>query len=292
MNNALPMNKLRLMSIFVHIVEAGSISKAADKLDVSKSVISAALKQLEQELDTCLLKRTTRRQSLTPAGERFYSQCALMTKQAETAWQTATEFQQVPAGKLTVTAPHALMRAIVLPALTNVFNTYPSVHLNLISDDKHIDIMLQDIDLAVRVGASDDSNLKQRKVGKFHDILCQARGLTAQSNTSSYIAQYWQREPIMHQLSNEQEQQALEYKVTHRANTIFDVVTMLEMKLGVGLVPSFLLETNPKIEAVPNIAPSKENPIYMIHPYHSHTPLTVMMAIEAIEKRIKETIRN
>lgn len=58
------MNKLRLMSLFVHIVECGSISKAAEKLELSKSVLSSALKQLEQELDTCLLKRTTRRQTV------------------------------------------------------------------------------------------------------------------------------------------------------------------------------------------------------------------------------------
>lgn len=94
------MNKLRLMSLFVHIVECGSISKAADKLELSKSVLSSALKQLELELDTCLLKRTTRKQTLTSTGERFYEQCAQMTKQAEAAWLEATELKQVPTGSL------------------------------------------------------------------------------------------------------------------------------------------------------------------------------------------------
>lgn len=65
------MNKLRLMSIYVQIIESGSITKAADKLGVSKSVVSSALKQLENELNTILLKRTTRKQTLTSTGERF-----------------------------------------------------------------------------------------------------------------------------------------------------------------------------------------------------------------------------
>ncbi|MEF1228683.1 LysR family transcriptional regulator, partial [Vibrio fortis] len=62
------MNKLRQMSIFAHIVEQGSVSAAAEKLGLSKSVVSQHLKKLEQELGSSLLKRTTRRQTLTPMG--------------------------------------------------------------------------------------------------------------------------------------------------------------------------------------------------------------------------------
>jgi len=65
------MNKLRNMTLFMTIVESGSLTKAAEKLELSKSVLSQHLKQLESELSTTLLKRTTRKQSLTPAGERF-----------------------------------------------------------------------------------------------------------------------------------------------------------------------------------------------------------------------------
>ncbi|GAA06590.1 bacterial regulatory helix-turn-helix, lysR family protein [Photobacterium leiognathi subsp. mandapamensis svers.1.1.] len=69
------MNKLRQMSIFAHIVEEGSVSAAANKLDLSKSVVSQHLKTLEQELGITLLKRTTRRHTLTQAGEAFYQSC-------------------------------------------------------------------------------------------------------------------------------------------------------------------------------------------------------------------------
>ncbi|HHP0460193.1 LysR family transcriptional regulator [Vibrio harveyi] len=284
------MNKLRLMSLFVHIVECGSISKAAEKLELSKSVLSSALKQLEGELDTCLLKRTTRKQTLTPSGERFYQQCAQMTKQAEEAWLEAAELKQTPVGVITVTAPNALMRSIVLPALTAAFADYPDVHLNLISDDKHVDIIQQNIDLAIRVGASGDSNIKQRKVGQFCDVLCRVRGEQSDIEDASYIAQHWQVEPIVHTFFLEKQDHQVQYPVKHRANSVFDVVSLLEMGLGFGVVPDFILDSNPLLEPVPNAQASKVNPIYVLHPYHAHVPMSVTLAIQAIEERIEQVI--
>lgn len=83
------MHKLRQMSIFAHIVEQGSVSAAALKLDLSKSVVSQHLKRLEEELGASLLKRTTRRQVLTPMGERFYLSCKDLNNLADSAWESA-----------------------------------------------------------------------------------------------------------------------------------------------------------------------------------------------------------
>ncbi|GEM76182.1 LysR family transcriptional regulator [Vibrio sagamiensis] len=284
------MNKLRLMSLFVHIVESGSITKASEKLDLSKSVLSSALKQLEYELDTCLLKRTTRKQSLTPAGERFYMQCAQMTKLAESAWLEAAELKRVPTGNINVTASHALMHSIVLPALTEVFADYPDVKLNLISDDKHVDIVERNVDLAIRVGTSGDSNLKQRKVGEFYDVLCCSSSFEEDWKTASYIAHDWQVEPIVHRTSIGEDHTAIKFEVGHKANTVFGVMSLLEMGLGVGIIPEFMLENNQCLQAVSNVDRSKPCPIYVLHPYHAHVPMTVTMAIKAIESRTKQVL--
>ncbi|WP_297478616.1 LysR family transcriptional regulator [uncultured Photobacterium sp.] len=283
------MNKLRLMSIFVEVVECGSISKAAEKLELSKSVISLALKQLEQELQLCLLKRTTRKQTLTTAGSHFYLQCAQMTQQAEAAWLEASEFTQIPSGTLTVTAPHALMRSIVVPALTMTFNDYAKINLNFISDDEHVDIIQQNIDLAVRVGTSKDSNLKQRKVGQFCDVLCHAKTMTLDIQSAPYIAQHWQIEPVIQQLFYKQQ---VKYQIKHRANTLFDVVSLLEMGLGVGVIPDFILKQNRHLQAATDALPSMANPIYVLHPYQTHVPLTVTLAIAAIENKINQIVMN
>ena len=102
------MSRLRQMSVFAHIIEAGSITAAADSLKISKSVVSQHLKSLETELGVPLLKRTTRRQTLTAAGERFYEQCRRLNDVADTAWTEAQETLQEPQGKVRITAPNAL----------------------------------------------------------------------------------------------------------------------------------------------------------------------------------------
>ncbi|MCG9661270.1 transcriptional regulator [Vibrio mediterranei] len=278
------MNKLRLMSIYVQIIESGSITKAADKLGVSKSVVSSALKQLENELNTSLLKRTTRKQMLTSTGERFYHQCALMLEQAESAWIEASESMNTPSGRLSVTAPHALMQSIVIPALTETFNDFSDVTLNLVSDDDHVDIIQQDIDLAIRVGASGDSNLKQRKLGQFSDVLCQSKNNEADITSCQYVAQHWQPAQIHHrELNTEQE---LTFVPAHRVNTIYDAIRLIERGFGIGLVPEFLVGESMAIKPVAEIEKTKPNPIYSLHPYQAHVPLTVSMAISAIEQRI------
>lgn len=76
----------------------------------------------------------------------------------------------------------------------------------------------------------------------------------------------------------------------HRANTVFDVASLLEMGLGVGILPDFMLESNLLLEPVPGVKASKVNPIYVLHPYQAHVPMAVTIAIKAIESRIDEVI--
>lgn len=154
------MNRLRQMSIFAHIVEQGSVSTAADKLELSKSVVSQHLKMLEQELGITLLKRTTRRQSLTEIGEQFYQSCKNINLIADTAWDNTRQHQTEPSGRIRITAPHALMDTLIAPVIADLIKLYPKLRPELINDDQRLDFMQHDIDLAIRVGHSPDSTLK------------------------------------------------------------------------------------------------------------------------------------
>ena len=284
------MNKHRQMTLFMHIVECGSISKAAEKLELSKSVLSHALKQLESELNTTLLKRTTRKQSLTPQGEAFYRRCQAMNEIVDQAWEDIRESQHEPSGSITITAPHALMESVIAPALGESFQQYPKVSLNLIADDHQLDLMQHDIDLAIRVGESNDSNYRQQKIGAFRDVLCCAKGNTPDLNNCAYIANHWQPKQIVHRLTYPSSQQSLEYRFTtkHRVNTINQVATMISLNMGVGIVPEFLLSNYPSLKpCVPNWQLSATN-VYALHPYSNKPPLTVTMAREAICAKLKQ----
>ena len=279
------MNKLRHMTLFMNIVDAGSITKAAEKLDLSKSVLSQHLKQLEDDLSTTLLKRTTRRQSLTPAGERFYQHCCEMHALSEQAWDEILEQQTEPTGTLTITAPHALMDTIVIPALTDTFSGHDRVHLNLICQDTQLDLMNHNIDLAIRAGESKDSNYKQKRLGAFQDVLCQALDYAKPLSQASYIANHWQPKHIEHTLFHKKtrEQHLLHFEAKHKTNSVNQTAALIKAGFGIGVIPEMIMAEQPTLKAaLPHSELPKVN-VYALHPYQHSVPIAVTLAIKAIE---------
>ncbi|NOH83154.1 LysR family transcriptional regulator [Vibrio sp. 03-59-1] len=287
------MNKLKQMTLFMTIVETGSITKAAEKLDLSKSVISQHLKQLELDLDVPLLKRTTRKQILTASGEHFYRQCCEMHRLAEKAWSDILHQQDSPQGKLTVTAPHALMNSIVIPALSSAFKQYQDVKLNLIAHDGHLDLMQEGIDLAIRVGESKLSNLKQKKIGSVQDVLCVSQDYPTFADSEiekqPYIANHWQPKQITHKLSNKRSDKThvLAFTASHQVNTVQNSLALIQNGLGIGILPQLIYfkQQDRLREVLPNFEMAPSN-VYSLHPFHSQIPISVKMAIEAIEAEL------
>lgn len=287
------MNKLKQMTLFMTIVETGSITKAAEKLELSKSVISQHLKQLEHELAIPLLKRTTRKQSLTVSGEHFYLQCCEMHKLAEKAWSDILHQQESPQGKLSVTAPHALMNSIVIPALSSVFNTHKEVELNLIAHDGQLDLMQEEIDLAIRVGESKLSNLKQKRIGTIQDILCIAKTYPEFTIDSiealPYVANHWQSKQISHQLVNTTTKNArvINFIAAHQVNTVQNSLALIKNGFGIGLLPEFIyLQHQEELKEVLPTFEMKTSNVYALHPFHGQVPISVRMAIGAIENAL------
>ncbi|OCH23457.1 LysR family transcriptional regulator [Aliivibrio sp. 1S128] len=287
------MNKLKQMTLFMTIVETGSITKAAEKLELSKSVISQHLKQLEHELAIPLLKRTTRKQSLTASGEHFYLQCCEMYKLAEKAWSDILHQQESPQGRLSVTAPHALMNSIIIPALSSVFNAHKDVELNLIAHDGQLDLMQEEIDLAIRVGESKLSNLKQKRIGTIQDVLCIAKDYPEFTIDSiealPYVANHWQSKQISHQLVNITTKNArvINFIAAHQVNTVQNSLALIKNGFGIGLLPEFIyLQHQDELKEVLPTYEMKASNVYVLHPFHGQVPISVRMAIDVIERAL------
>ena len=287
------MNKLRQMSIFAHIVEQGSVSAAAAKLDLSKSVVSQHLKKLEQELGSALLKRTTRRQTLTPMGERFYLSCKDLNSLADSAWEVAQAEQGEPQGRIRITAPNALMDVLVAPVIAELMKTYPKLQPELLSDDKRLDFMNNDIDLAIRVGSSPDSTLKQKRLGGFRDQLCGVAEMqNRQVSELPYVANAWQGKHIEHHfISDTVENISLHKRANCVTNSIHSCVALIKAGAGVGVLPDFYLR---QIGGdLVNLLPDHQLPIntvYALTPYSRHTPPAVSLCIQALETRLSREL--
>ncbi|GHA43795.1 LysR family transcriptional regulator [Amylibacter ulvae] len=162
---------LNRLAYFAAVVETGSFTNAGVRLGVTKAVVSSQVTQLEQELQTTLLVRNTRKVSATEAGQAFYIACASILHEADDAFNQISERTQMPAGTLRITAPNDYGIAIITPVVAAFRSRYPDCKVELYLNDGHSDLMAGDLDLAIRVGWLRDSTLRVRKIRRFRQIL-------------------------------------------------------------------------------------------------------------------------
>jgi DNA-binding transcriptional LysR family regulator len=160
------------MEIFYTVIELGSFAKAADKLRVSKSHISKKITKLETHLKTKLLSRTTRKLALTEAGENFYQQCAKVIEEATKGYSLIHELQGKPSGTLKISAPPAFGIYLLPEVINRYLLKYPDVKLEIDLSNKHIDLVKQGYDLALRSGKLESSRLISKRIMSMENILC------------------------------------------------------------------------------------------------------------------------
>ena len=164
------MDQLKRMAVFAEVVASGSMTAAARQLGITPSAVSQHVQQLESALGLALLHRSTRRLTLTEAGERYHVGCAAMVAAARGAEQALARLRDEPEGELRLAAPigfGSLLAAALAP-----LRSYPKLTLNLLLDDALIDLIDERVDIAIRVGTLADSTLIARKLGSTKRQLC------------------------------------------------------------------------------------------------------------------------
>jgi DNA-binding transcriptional LysR family regulator len=155
---------LPLMSSFSAVVNAGSFTKAATHLGLSKSVVSRHVSTLERKLGVQLLYRSTHRLSLTETGERFYAYCKDLDDVAEQALAAAAAAKETPSGLLRATLPQTLVVSPLGALITRFQTIYPDVQLDVRVTSLQVDPIEEGFDLALRIGTLADSSLIYRKI--------------------------------------------------------------------------------------------------------------------------------
>ena len=163
------MDKLEEMRTFAAVAEAG-VTGAATRLGLAASAVSRRLKDLEARLGADLLMRTTRRMELTDAGRLFLSDCQRILEEVTTAEARVSDVHSAPAGLIRIAAPLSFGVTELQPSLNAFMAQYPEVRIDLDLDDRRVDIQREGYDLAVRIGALEDSSLMARKLASFRMI--------------------------------------------------------------------------------------------------------------------------
>ncbi len=166
------MNQFEDMQTFVRIVEAGSITKAAEQLNTAKSAVSRRLTELEKRLAVKLLIRTTRSQTLTNSGLSYYQQCLRIIDDVAEIESSIRDEHCALKGKIKLAAPLSFGLAHLGSALQQFNEIHPDIYFDIDFNDRKIDLIEEGFDLAIRISQLSDSNLMAKKLTKIHLVLC------------------------------------------------------------------------------------------------------------------------
>ncbi len=162
---------LAYMDVFIQVADSGSFSEAARHLGVSQPSVSRQIGALEETLGIRLLQRTTRRMSLTEAGEVYYRQVRQIQRDVIEAGNSISAFKETPSGLLKIGAPIGWTEIKIAPYLSEFMNAYPDIELEIQCTDTMQDIVEDRLDLVLRVGPLLDSSYVAQPLGKVELVV-------------------------------------------------------------------------------------------------------------------------
>lgn len=183
------MDKLANIEAFVTVVEAGSFSKAAERLGLAKSVVSRRVSNLEADLGVQLLQRTTRTQSLTGPGREFHQRSVRILADLDEAEQSIVDASAALRGRLRVAAPLSFGLQHLSPALSEFLHSHTGIELDLDLNDREVNLVEEGFDMAVRIGELQDSTLLARRLGTARFVTCASPEYLARYGTPRHPAE-------------------------------------------------------------------------------------------------------
>ena len=180
------MDRVQSARVFIEIVERGSMIAAADNLDMSRSMVTRYLAEIESWANARLLHRSTRRLSLTTVGEEVLEHCRRLIDIADdisvSVGSLSPNESQVlkVSGHLRIACAHYAAEHVLLPVLKTYYQRYPDVTIELQINNETVDLIEQRIDLALRISSELDPNLIARQVGTCRSVLCASRDYIVQ----------------------------------------------------------------------------------------------------------------
>jgi DNA-binding transcriptional LysR family regulator len=168
----------RLLSTFIEVAQRGSLASAARHLDLDPSLVSRHIALLEQELGARVFQRSTRKISLTEAGQRFFARAKAIHEELEQACLEAKESGDALKGNFRLTASLAYGNTVIAPLFSKLRERFPELKFDFVFTDSTLDLVQERIDLAIRLGPSVDSSLiAQKLVPVYHRVVASPRFL-------------------------------------------------------------------------------------------------------------------
>lgn len=284
---------LNRLAYFAAVVDVGSFTRAAERLGISKAVVSQQVARLEAEVGTTLLVRTTRKVYPTEAGRMFHARCAFILREAEDAFGELGQVASTPTGSLRIAAPFDYGISRVVPVVIEFTRRYPACNVDLSLGDRSIDLVSEEFDMAVRVGWLVDASLHARRIGAFRQLLVCApelRHAVAALSTPDelealpFVANNALREPLeWHFTRNQIERTSVRMQAAISVDATMAVHAAVLAGAGLSVLPDFLVATDVASGRLIHVLPEWGLPsggIYVVFPPARYRPRKVSAFIE------------
>lgn len=292
---------LNRLAYFAAVVDAGSFTHAAERLGITKTVVSQQVSKLEEELKTALLMRTTRRVEATEAGRLLHARSVIILREAEDAIGEIARTNVEPSGVLRVAAPNDYGASMIAGVAALFSQRYPMCHVDLLLSDTRIDPVANQIDLSIRVGWLDDSSLQARRIGTFRQFVVATPDLANALNARDpedfanvpFVANGALKDPLVwHFVKGDFEHRTVRMHQRLSINTTPAVLTATLAGGGISVLPDFLVQQFLAAGQLVNILPEWSLPaggIHVVYPMARFRPPKVTAFVDMLVRDVKWT---
>ncbi|GAB5101168.1 LysR family transcriptional regulator [Caballeronia sp. HLA56] len=194
------MDRMAAMETYVSVVEAGSFSAAAKRLKLGQPAVSKSIAQLEERLGVRLLLRSTRGLAPTDAGQRFYEHARRAIEEVDLAEHVARDASTGLSGVLRISAAVTFARLHILPALKTFLDRHPKLQIDIVLDDRNIDLLEKGVDVALRMGSLDDSTMTARRIAQSRRLVVGTPAYFVEAGVPNTPAELSQHQVIVYSL--------------------------------------------------------------------------------------------
>ncbi|QTG87799.1 LysR family transcriptional regulator [Vibrio furnissii] len=282
------------VSEFVAVAETGSFTRAAQRLATSVANVSRRIALLEERLGVKLLLRTTRKVSLTEAGQVYYQQCRALLEGLEQAELTVTQMQQTPKGKLKVTAPVTYGEQKIAPLLHDFLLQHSQLELEFVLTNQKLDLIEQGVDVAVRLGQLGDSSFIARRLSNRNLYVCATPHYLAQYGTPHTLSELTQHSCLVGTHDHwrfKENQQSRAIRVRGRVHCASGVVLLDAALKDMGLVqlPDYYVEAHLAsgrlVEVLPAYRDEREG-VWALYPQNRHLSPKVRLLVDYLAQHL------
>ncbi|WP_260260451.1 LysR family transcriptional regulator [Vibrio intestinalis] len=293
------MDQLGAMRTFLSVIQTGSFSAAATELSSSQATISKKVAALEDKLGVKLLTRTSRKLSLTQAGQEYYNHCVAILQEIDEVEASVRSQVSSPKGQLRIAAPAPLARLLLAPLIGEFLREYPDIEVNLSIEERVIDLVAEGIDIAIRAKKLEDSSLIARPLFSNPLMLVASPDYLKKHGTPkqpkdlkshSCIVYNFNRSLNNWHFKQNDDWLSVPVKGGVRSNSGETNLELALTGLGITQLPIWMMDKylqSGELVQVLQDFPSDSVPINIIYPQNRYVPLKVRCFIEFIQEKLR-----